>query len=58
MAYCNYCGTYVEEQTLICPSCNAVLKSNLPNAAPVVDANGNIPLEQHPKKNLAIASMV
>ena len=58
MAYCNYCGTYVDDQAMICPNCNAALKYTQPNMQPVVDGNGNVPLDSHPKRGMAIASLV
>ena len=58
MAYCNYCGTYVDEQAMICPNCNAALKYSQPDMPPAVDVNGNIPLDNHPKRGMAIASLV
>ncbi len=58
MAYCNYCGTYVDDQAMICPNCNAALHYNQPNVQPVMDAQGNVPLDIHPKRGMAIASLV
>ena len=43
---------------MICPNCNAALKYTQPNMQPVVDGNGNVPLDSHPKRGMAIASLV
>lgn len=59
MAYCHYCGVYVEENAEICPACHAMLKQN-PAFSPTAayPGNGKIPLGYHPKRGLAIASLV